>query len=333
VEAKINRLKQLKENRDIEKEDTDDVCSETDDEAENDTEAQVMDVDEVLLRAWTPSPDNTRSTRIGDQEKLSENRTSVARRSQPPDIRKRSRIVVSDEESEESAGAELKSPPKRKSTRSSAKSISAPKEHPPSGQKTKKSDIETLNLSSDDNEPLETLRKPYEAAAHKKSTPPKYSRLTKHKDTQHEDVNSPNNSKIRNISSARRSGVVQRSPERNNMQEDGNLTLSRLLDVGNASRRKDKDFNDESQPDDLEERCGNDGVGGMGNVLASGHPAQGSRGFRGESRKSTSSHHDGAASHDSDAQAPSSLTQVSSHLFRVSYNLNHCSIIHLTLNN
>lgn len=316
MEAEISRLKQFKEDREIEKEDSDDVCSETDDEAEKDTETQVMDVDdEELPPAWAPSSHNTRSTRIDEPEKISKRRTGAARRSQASDIRKRSRIVVSDEESEESAGALLPSPPKRKFTRSSVKSTSAPKVHPPSGRKTKLPDSETLNLSSDDDDvPLETVLKACKAAARKKTTPPKHSRLTVNKDIQHEDANSPNNSKIRNSSSALRSGVVQRRPERSNTQEDGSWTVKRLLNVGNASRRTDGDFNDESQPEDLEERCGMKGAGDIGNVLASGHPTRGSRG---EARKSTSSHHDGAASHNSDTQARSSLMQVSSFYFIV----------------
>jgi hypothetical protein len=293
VEAEMNRLKQLKEDLEMEKESSDEVCSETDDEAERDDEAQVMDLDEEVL-AWEPLPDNPQSTRISDPEKKSDSRSGVARRSQAP---KRSRIVVSDDESEESAGAILPSPPKRKFTRSSVKSTDAVKAHPPSsGRKTKKPETETLDLSSDDNEPLATALQGRRAATRKKTSP-----------LEHEKVNSPKNSRARINSLARRSGVAQRSPERSNMQEDGAWTARRLMDVGHASRRKDEEFNDESQPEDVEERRGTGGAGDMGKTIASGHNARGSRG---EARKSTSSHHDGAASHNSDTHTRSSLMQV-----------------------
>ena len=291
MEADINRLKQLKEDREIE--DSDEVCSETDDEAEKDAEAQVMDLDDEVP-AWEPLLGNTQSTRMSDPEKKIDTSTGVARRSQAP---KRSRVVVSDEESEDSGGRNLPSPPKRKFTRSNVKSTGAAKAHlAPSGRKSKKPETETLDLSSDDDAPQATALPAYRAAARKK-TPL----------LEHENVNSHNNSKARITSLARRSGVVQRSPERRNLQEDVPCTVRRLMDVGNASRRNDEDFNDESQPEDVEEMRGIEDAGDVYKIAASGHTARASRG---EARRSTSSHHDGAASHHSDTHARSSLMQV-----------------------
>lgn len=260
----MKRLKQLKEDREVEKDDSDEVCSETDDEAEKDDEAQVMDLDDEVP-AWEPLLNNMQSTRISDPEKKSDSRAGVARRAQAP---KRSRVVVSDEESEESAGAISPNPPKRKFTRSSVKSTSVAEAHPPSsGRKIKKPEAQTLHLSSDDDdEPLATAIQARNAPARKKTSP-----------LEHENVNPPNNSKAMN-SLARHSRVVEHV-----------------------------DFNDESLPEDLEERRGMEGVMGMGKPIASG---QTPRGSRGEARKATSSHHDGAASHNSDTHARSSVMQV-----------------------
>ncbi|KAG0561292.1 hypothetical protein KC19_9G052400 [Ceratodon purpureus] len=254
VEAELNRLKRLKEGRGIQKEDSDEVCSETDDEAEKDDEAQVMDLDDEVP-AWEPLLDNTQSTRISDPEKKPDNCINVARRSQAP---KRSRVVVSDDESEESAGATLPSPPKRKFTRSSVKNNSATKSHPSSsGRKTRKPETDAVHLSSDDDLPLSTA---IPAATRKKTSL-----------LDHDNVKSPKA-----------------------------WSAGRLVDVSNGSRRKDEDFNDESQPEDVEERCE---VGGVWDV---GHTGRGSRG---EARKSTSSHHDGANSHNSEGHARSSVMQ------------------------
>lgn len=301
VEAEMKKLEQFKEDREIEKEeDSDDRCSETDDEAEEDTTQEAMNIDdEELATSCTLLGSTFNAQGISDPQGKTESRTGLVRRSQAPDFRKRSRMVLSDEESEESDDAMLPSPPKRKYTRSNARGPSAPKERPSSSvRKSKRPESGALNLCSDDDEPLATALEACKAAKRNKKSSLRHSKLTKDQGIEHKNVNSLN-SKTRNSGLARRSDVVQRSPGRRPMQEDGDWTFTRSLGTGNASRRKDEDFNDESQP--LIQVAGD-----MGKTLASGSLVRGSQR---EARKSSSSHQDGATSHNSDTQARSNVIQ------------------------
>lgn len=224
---KLQKLKQLKEDQEG-NEDNDSRCSETDNEAEDDSDPQHSDWDdEELPIERPPLLDTTNSA-----QNLSTQHRQLdisAKKSQP--VQKRSRLVLSDDDSVEPAEAISPNPSKRRLSQPSSKYDNDVIVHPSSaralkGKRAATTNSETFNLSSDDDEPLENI---WKASLSKSSARgrKKCSRVTPFQnglDTCHENVITTSGSKGRN-----RAGNMQQATATDDILDTEDVSLQHKL--------------------------------------------------------------------------------------------------------
>lgn len=230
LQVEVTRLKQLKKDLQDAGDNSDGRCMETDDEADKDSATQSTDDDEELEAVRMPLVDDTNiieksSTKVGNTVQSS----NIVSRSQAQDQRKRLRLVSSDEESEESAGAMSPTPPKRRLSRLSAKNTTQVESDLPLtvSRSRRAVRVETLNLSSDDDVPLENI---WNASLAECSRRKKNATIDSRTDVPSKNVTPSRSSKAR----------------------------GRLMSVGNPSQRVTKELSDESQPAELDVLAKND---------------------------------------------------------------------------
>lgn len=230
LQVEVTRLKQLKEDFQDAGDNSDGRCMETDDEADKDSATQSTDDDEELEAVRMPLVDDTNmieksSTKVGNAVQSS----NIVSRSLAQDQRKRFRLVSSDEESEESAGAMSPTPPKRRLSRLSAKNTTqVESDLPLTVSRSKRAvRVETFNLSSDDDEPLENIWNASLAECSRRKK------------------NATRDSRIH-------------VPSKNVTPSRSSKARGRLMSVGNPSQRVTNELSDESQPAELDVLAKND---------------------------------------------------------------------------
>ena len=230
LQVEVTRLKQLKKDLQDAGDNSDGRCMETDDEADKDSATQSTDDDEELEAVRMPLVDDTNiieksSTKVGNTVQSS----NIVSRSQAQDQRKRLRLVSSDEESEESAGAMSPTPPKRRLSRLSAKNTTQVESDLPLtvSRSRRAVRVETLNLSSDDDVPLENIW----------------------------------NASLAECSRRKKNATIDSRthvPSKNVTPSRSSKARGRLMSVGNPSQRVTKELSDESQPAELDVLARND---------------------------------------------------------------------------
>lgn len=232
LQVEVTRLKQLRKDLQDAGDNGDGRCMETDDEDDKDSATQSTDDDEELEAVRVPLVDDTNiieksSTKVGNTVQSS----NILSRSQAQDQRKRLRLVSSDEESEEPAGAISPTPPKRRLSRLGAKNTTqAESDLPPTVSRSRRAvRVETLNFSSDDDEPLENIWNASLAGRPRRK--------------QNETIDSMIHVPSKNITPSRTSKAT-----------------GKLMSVGSPSQRVTNELSDESQPAELDVLARNDMV-------------------------------------------------------------------------
>ena len=230
LQVEVTRLKQLKKDLQDAGDNSDERCMETDDEVDKDSATQSTDDDEELEAVRMPLVDDTNitekaSTKVGNTVQSS----NIVSRSQAQDQRKRLRLVSSDEESEESAGAMSPTPPKRRLSRLSAKNTTQVESDLPLtvSRSRRAIRVETLNLSSDDDEPLQNFL----------------------------------NASLAGCSRRKKNATIDSRihvPSKNVTPSRSSKARERLMSVGNPSQRVTNELSDESQPAERDVLARND---------------------------------------------------------------------------